>query len=182
MLRNDAVHFIDLARWLLGEAPQSVFAVLGGDLGRGTPSLALIVLTYSSGTVVRIEVGRTGVGHLPDPFVSGAVTTQVFSIVGTLGAAEANFHAGSLLHRRAHFVEEPGTWQPELEDATLIEGKACAWHEVMTRAFAAFLDAIEHGTPSPVPVDEAALEMAVICAAVERSAEAGTTVSLAANL
>ncbi|VAW11946.1 hypothetical protein MNBD_ALPHA09-2375 [hydrothermal vent metagenome] len=181
VLLNDAVHFIDLVRWLLGMAPQSVYAVLRDDLGCGVPSLALIVLDYEDGAVARIEAGRTGIGHRADPIVPNAWTSQVFSIVGSHGAAEIDFHAGTLLRRGARFCEKQGIWQPEFGDASFTEGMGCAWADVMARAFAAFLHAIENDTASPVPVGEAALEMAVLCEAIERSARTGVRIFLKAR-
>ena len=181
VLRNDAVHFLDLVRWLLGTAPQAVFAVLRDDLGCGVPGLALIVAEYTGGAVARIEAGRTGVGHRADPIVPDAWTTQTFSIVGSHGAAEIDFHAGTLLQRRARFVAENGTWKPQFQDSSFSEDMGAAWADVMARAFAAFLDAIERDAPSPVPVGEAALEMAVLCEAIERSAATGARVNLEAG-
>jgi len=182
VLTNDAVRFLDLARWLLGTPPQSVFAELRDDLGCGTAGLALIVLRYPGGVVARIEAGRTGVGHHPDTVVSGAITTHVLALAGSLGAAEIDYHAGTLLHRRASFRERDGIWSPEFGEVSRLEDQLCDWGDVMAQGFAAFLDAIENDTVSPVPADEAALDMAVLCEAIERSSQTGARVFLEAGL
>jgi len=181
VLTNDAVRFLDLARWLLGSPPQSVFAELRDDLGCGAAGLALIVLRYPGGVVARIEAGRTGVGHLPDTVVPGAITTHVLTLVGSLGAAEVDYHAGTLLHRRARFEARDGIWSPEFGEVSELTGQAANWGDVMGQGFTEFLDAIENDTASPVPVAEAALDMAVLCEAIERSSQTGARIQLEAG-
>ncbi len=181
VLRNDAVHLLDLTRWLLGRVPDRIFAVLQDDLGRGVESLACVVLRYADGVVARIEAGRTGVGHNPDPIVPGGITTQVFSVVGSKGAAEIDFHSGVLLHRPAVFRNDEHMSLPELQDAVVTENLFCSWPDVTGRAFSAFIDSIDTGRLAQVPVCEAGLDMAILCEAIETSAESCTTVYLEAD-
>lgn len=181
VLRNDAVHFLDLTRWFLGKAPHRIFAVLQDDLGRGVESLACVVLRYADGVVARIEAGRTGIGHNPDPFVPGGVTTHVFSVVGSEGAAEINFHTGALVHRRARYCDEERMSRPELQDVIVSEHIRCSWVEVTARALSAFVDTIDNNDATSVPVYETGVDMAILCEAIETSAETSMTVSLEAN-
>ncbi len=181
VLRNDAVHLLDLTRWLIGKAPNRIFAVLRDDLGRGVESLACVVLRYTDGVVARIEAGRTGIGHNPDPFVPGGVTTHMFSVVGSEGAAEINFHTGALVHRRARFHDEERISRPELKDLIVSENITCSWPEVTARSLSAFVDSIDNDDATGVPVYEAGVDMAILCEAIETSAETAMTVSLEAN-
>ena len=181
VLRNDAVHFLDLTRWLLGQPPNRIFAVVQDDLGRGVDSLVCVVLRYASGVVARIEAGRTGIGHNPDPIVPGGVTTQTFSVVGSKGAAEINFHTGMLLHRPAVFRDEEQQSLPELQDLAVRENIFCNWTDVAARALAAFIDTIDSGIEPQVPICEAGVDMAILCEAIEASAETYTTIHLEAD-
>ncbi len=181
VLRNDAVHFLDLTRWLLNKTPDQVFGVLQDDLHRGVESLACVILRYADGMVARIEAGRTGIGHNPDPFVPGGITTQVYSVVGSKGAAEINFHTGQLVHRLARFSNEERMSRPILQDAVTTEKITCSWTEATARSFRAFVDAIETKVLAPVPVCEAGVDLAILCEAIEKSAETGMSVHLEPN-
>ncbi|MHA1564296.1 MAG: Gfo/Idh/MocA family protein [Alphaproteobacteria bacterium] len=181
VLRNDAVHLLDLTRWLLGQTPNQVFAVLQDDLGRGVESLACVVLRYADGVVARIEAGRTGIGHNRDPIVPGAVTTQLFCVVGSKGAAEINFHTGRLTHRRARYRDDGQMSTPEMQEAIVTEDICCSWTDVTARALRAFIDSVDTDGRSRVPVGEAGVDMAILCEAIEASAQTCTTIDLEAK-
>jgi predicted dehydrogenase len=69
---NDAVHFLDLFRWLTGSAPAEVFAVQRDHFDRGHEDLSLILLTWPDGTLAKLETSYIQPGRQPDTVMPNA--------------------------------------------------------------------------------------------------------------
>jgi UDP-2-acetamido-3-amino-2,3-dideoxy-glucuronate N-acetyltransferase len=97
---SDAIHWVDLVAWLLGEPPTAVTANLGETLGRGLDDVALLTLHFGD-RLTRIEAGHLA----PEP-------RRDLLAVGDAGALACDFLAGELrffgdTHRR----DAGGAWQ-----------------------------------------------------------------------
>jgi len=101
VLRNDAIHFLDLMRWLVGGMPSSVHAVLRDHSGRGLEDFALLTLTWENGPAAQLEVGLVQPGRWPDAVVPGAITDKRLTVTGSEGALEIDFAAEAMTAWRA---------------------------------------------------------------------------------
>jgi predicted dehydrogenase len=141
-LHNDAVHFIDLLTWLAGERPRIVYAVTRDHFGRGMDDLAVLHLTYPSGTAALIETGYIQPGRWPDAVTPGAVTSKEIAIAGERAVAEIDFAAEvTRLQRGAHRPVD-GIWRPDygpIEDPGWPAADPVA---VVTAELAHFLDCV----------------------------------------
>ena len=111
-LLNDAVHFIDLFDWMVGERPATVHAVTRDHFGRGSEDLALVTLVYSSGVVAHVETGYVQPGRWPDTVVPGAITSKEIQVSGSEGAVEIDFAAETMVRHRVRHALQDGLWRP----------------------------------------------------------------------
>jgi predicted dehydrogenase len=157
----DSIHFIDLFNFLLGALPRRVHAVLRDFLGRGMDDTSLIVLEYEQGNrspiLATVEAGYHAPGKVREVTVVGADASAVcdYNVAQYKIKTFENRHVAD---KDAIKAEEGAVHQLEF-----------APEEPLRAELAAFIDAIEKRTPSPVDgwagfhavrVVEAALESA----------------------
>ena len=179
-LANDAVHFIDLILWLMGETPARVFATLRDDEARGHDDLAALQIRFPSGATALVEAGYRLPGATPDPFVPGTLSTKELVLTGTEGIARFSLSEERLTlwrgrHRRAGAVFVPDYAEPEE-----IPAPAADPPEVMARQFAHFLRVLR-GEAAPVAtLRDAGVAVAAVLDAARESSRRDAAVGIAA--
>jgi predicted dehydrogenase len=157
----DSIHFIDLFNFLLDARPRRVHAVVRDFFGRGMDDESLIVLEYeqpnNSSIIATIEAGY----HLPGK-------DREVAVVGTDSSAVCDYNVAQYKIKtfENRHIREDGV-------ITALEGAVHQLEfppeEPLRVELAAFIEAIEKRTPSPVDgwagfnairVVEAALESA----------------------
>lgn len=167
----DSIHFIDLFNFLLGAPPQRVHAVVRDFLGRGMDDESLIVLEYdrgdSSPILATVEAGY----HAPGKF-------REVTIVGTDSSAVCDYNVAQ--YKIKTFENR------HLADGNAIAAKEGAVHQLefppeepLRAELAAFIDAIERRTPSPIDGWAGFHAVRVVEAALE-SARTGTWIDISA--
>jgi myo-inositol 2-dehydrogenase/D-chiro-inositol 1-dehydrogenase len=139
-----AVHSFDYLTWVCGAKPERVHAV-GSARPDGLVDYALATVRYDNGALAVVETSWAHpAGHGLD------LTTELSGTEGRIAWDYARTAVGTL--------KQAG--QPPL-----------ALNQLGNRGFdaeiAAFLGAVEHGSPSPVPAEEALLALEVSLAAAE---------------
>lgn len=176
---NDAVHFLDLFNCLLGAAPVEAYAVQRDHFGRGLEDLSLILLTYASGVLAKVETGYIQPGRQPDNVVANALTTKAIEVCGSEGALEIDYQAERLTwHRVRHELHEDGFWRPVFADAVLPKLEPRGPVEVLMSELAEFLEHVRQGTRPAADVQRAGVDIALLYAAIMRSAQQGRPVRL----
>jgi len=138
----DSIHFIDLFNFLLGAPPRRVHAVLRDFFGRGKDDESLITLEYdqdkSSSILATVEAGY----HAPGKF-------REVIIAGTDCSAVCDYNVAQ--YKIKTFANRHVT------DSDTINAREGAVHQLefppeepLRAELAAFVDAIEKRTPSPV--------------------------------
>lgn len=159
-MRDQAVHFFDLARWISGLDPVEVFAT-GSTLAEprlaayGDVDTSAATLRLPSGALVQIDcTRRTGYGY-----------DERIEVLGSTGMAEARRHRNGNVSRYA---------AGRVTDDGLHPG----WFErvkpTYAAALAAFVDALEEGTAIS-PGLEDGLKAQAIAEAATRSLASGRT-------
>lgn len=150
-MRDQTVHFFDLARWITEEDPVEVY-VAGSALADprireyGDVDTSVATLRLPSGAIVVIDsVRRTGYGY-----------DERIEAMGALGLVESRRHAAGNVRR--------------LGGASAVaDGAHAGWFERMRPTYAASLDAfvvaLEAGTPPPVSLDDGEKAQAIAEAA-----------------
>lgn len=149
--RDQTVHFFDLARWLTGEDPIAVSAT-GSALAEpriaefGDVDTSVCTLRLPSGALVQIDsVRRTGYGY-----------DERLEVMGSGGLVESRRNrTGNVSRYQGGTVTD--------------DGLHTGWFErvrpTYARALRAFVDALEHGTPMPVTLDDGLRAQAIADAA-----------------
>ncbi|MEO8559104.1 MAG: Gfo/Idh/MocA family oxidoreductase [Rhodospirillales bacterium] len=176
-LLNDAVHFLDLFVWLLGEPPTSLYAVTRDHFGRGLEDFASIVLQFRSGAVAQIESGTIQPGRWPDAVVPGAITSKEIAISGSLGVVEIDYAAETMSHRAVAHVQDGAIWQPRFAEAPPFIAAAADPVAVVTEELRDFLAAIDSGQNNHDALD-GGVTMARLLEAALRSAADNVVVKL----
>lgn len=157
-MRDQTVHFFDLARWITGEDPVSVFAAGSvftdprmTDLGDVDTSV--VTLRMPSGALVQIDSARR-IGYGYD---------ERIEVLGSTGLVEAGRHqVGSVTRYRAGQI--------------VGDGMHAGWFERVAPTYRAALDhfvsAVETGTPIGPTLPEA-LKAQAIAEAATRSLRTG---------
>ncbi|MBM3556895.1 MAG: Gfo/Idh/MocA family oxidoreductase [Alphaproteobacteria bacterium] len=177
-LANDAIHFIDLANWLLDAAPRSVFAEMRDHSGRGIEDLALVLLTYPDGALAKIEAGYIQPGGKPDPIVPGAITTKRFEASGERGVGVFDLQADHAWFRTARHESRDGMWVPVLGTEEVSGAPAADAVAVLAAEFTAFLGWVRDGISVAADV-RTGLGLARVIAAAQESARTHGPVELA---
>ena len=173
------MHFLDLFNWLLGAAPLEAFAVQRDHFGRGLEDLSLIVLTYPSGAVAKVETGYIQPGRQPDNVVADALTTKAIEVCGSEGALEIDYQAERLVwHHVRHERHADGFWRPVFRDAVVPKLEPRGPVEVVMSELAEFLGHVEQGTRPEADVQRAGVDIAVLYEAITRSARQNRPVRL----
>lgn len=150
-MRDQTVHFFDLARWICGEDPVEVF-VAGSALADpritefGDVDTSVATLRMPSGALVQIDsVRRTGYGY-----------DERIEVMGATGLAESRRQPSGNVVRYGggHAVAD---------------GLHAGWFErvrpTYASALAGFVDALENGAPPPVTLDDGLRAQAIAEAA-----------------
>lgn len=179
---NDAIHFLDLATWLVGAAPVEVFAVQRDHFGRGFDDLVIALLTYPGEVIARIEAGYVQPGRWVDDVVPEAQATKELTISGTEGALEIDFRIGRLVwHRVRHERHADGLWRPVFRDAIMPQLATPGPVAIVASQLGEFLGHVAARTRPAADVQGAGVELARLYEAIGRSARAGRPVSIPAS-
>jgi len=159
---TNGIHEADLLRWFAGAEPVVVFAEqkVTVEGNRGVPDF----ITFS----VRFADGAVGSSEISNCLPPGYPAFHQCEIYGTRGAIRAKDHDLLSLTR----YRDAGTEFPESSEILLHNLPAYA------REWAAFLDAVRHDRPVPMPPDDARAALRLALAAVQ-SARTGKIVPLA---
>ncbi|MFB9378722.1 Gfo/Idh/MocA family oxidoreductase [Kineococcus gynurae] len=150
-LRDQTVHFFDLARWISGQDPVAV-SVMGSALVDpaiaefGDVDTSVATLTLPSGALVQIDsVRRTGYGY-----------DERIEVMGSTGLVE------SRRQRRGNVARYGSA-------GILADGLSEGWFERVQNTYAAtlsaFVAALENGTEPPVTLDDGVRAQAIAEAA-----------------
>jgi len=160
----NGVHEADLLRWFAGAEPVSVFCehkvTVAGN--RGVPDF----LTFT----VRFANGAVGSSELSNCLPPGYPAFHQFELYGDRGALRAKDHdLLSVTRFGEHGAEFPGSYEILLHNLP-----------AYVRELDAFVDALRHDRPVPMPPEEARAALAIAMAAVD-SATAGRVVRFGAG-
>jgi len=176
-LENDAVHYLDLFAWLLGEGPAHVQALTRDHFGRGREDLAVLLLDYPGGAAARIEVGYVQPGERPDSVVPGALTTKKVAVSGEKGSIEIDFQAGGIRRHDLEFAMQDGLWTPRFSEAASPGIPAAEPVAVIGFELANFIDAAQ-GRAKPLADVEDGLALAKMIDATRRAGREGHGIGL----
>lgn len=159
---TNGIHEADLLRWFTGAEPLATFAehkiTMAGN--PGVPDF----ITFS----VRFAGGAVGSSEISNCLPPGYPAFHQCEIYGTQGAIRAKDHDLLSLTRYGDAgVEFPGSHEILLHNPA-----------AYVREWAAFLDAVQHDRPVPMPPDDARDALRLALAAVQ-SARTGRIVHLA---
>ena len=168
---TDGIHFLDLFNWLLESQPAEVFAVCRDHFNRGLEDFSIVLLTYPSGAVAKVESGYIQPGRWPDTVVPGAMTTKELTVVGELAVAEVDFEAGTLAITDARHEPRAGTWAPAIGQRAASEFGACGPVELISRELAAFADAVRTRQPTLAGPIDCGVHLAVLMERLYESAQ-----------
>lgn len=179
-LANDAVHFIDLILWLIGETPSHVFATLRDDESRGHDDFAAVQMRFPAGASALIEAGYRLPGATPDPFVPGTLSTKELIVTGTEGVMRFSLTDERLTlwrgkHRRAGAIFVPDYAEPEE-----IVAPAADPPEVMARQFAHFLRVLRGEAEPIATLRDAGVASAQVLDAARESSRRDAVVEITA--
>ncbi len=163
-MRDQAVHFFDLARWIAGADPVEVFAT-GSVLAEpglaeyGDVDTSVCVLKLPDGAIVQIDcTRRTGYGY-----------DERIEVLGSTGLVESMRHR---VRRVSHYQA----------DRVVESGMHAGWLERMrptyALALAHFVDLLESGAPI-APVLSDGLKAQAIAEAATRSLRTGVSEKIA---
>lgn len=179
-LANDAVHFIDLILWLIGETPSRVFATLRDDEGRGHDDLAAVQMRFPGGASALIEAGYRLPGATPDPFVPGTLSTKELIVTGTESVVRFSLTEERLTLWRGRHGRAGAILVPEYGQAEEIVAPAADPAEVMARQFDHFLRVLR-GTAEPIAtLHDAGVAVAEVLDAARESSRREAVVRIAA--
>lgn len=150
-MRDQSVHFFDLARWIAGEDPVEVFAT-GSALTDprlreyDDVDISAITLRFPSGALVQIDcVRQIGYGY-----------DERIEALGADGMVEARRHRAGAVSRY-------------VGDRVLDDGMHASWFDRIAASYAAalghFVDALQHGSPIGPDLSEALKAQAIAEAA-----------------
>jgi predicted dehydrogenase len=159
---SDAIHWIDLASWLLGRTPVAVSAVARDYFGRGMEDVALIDLDFGD------EFAHVEASYFPPE------PRRDLVVIGTEGALACDFLADAervRLFGHAHARDDEGLWQVTHGD---VETLALAPGEPLLEELSDFAEACRTRRPSRLAASgfDGAAAVAVVAAAL-RSARTG---------
>ena len=161
---TNGIHEMDLLRWFAGSEPISVFAEhkVTVEGNTGVPDFLTCTVHFANGTIGSSEISNC----LPP----GYPAFHQFEIYGTRGAVRAKDHdlIGVTRYR------DEGADFPESDRMLLHNPPA------YVREWVAFLEAVQHERPLPMPPEEARAALRLALAAVE-SARTGRTARLDAR-
>lgn len=179
---TDAIHFLDLANWILGSFPAQVYAVTRDHFGRGLEDLSIALLTYPNGVLAQVESGYIQPGKWSDPVVPKAKTTKEFILCGSSATVAIDFEAGEIEIHQVHHEEKDGIWQMVSQGSAKPAFARIGPVEQVARELAAFIESVETGRKPEADVQRCGVELAELMEAIYRSSAAGRPVSCGGNL
>lgn len=178
-LANDAVHFIDLILWLVGETPSRLFATLRDDEGRGHDDLAAVQMRFPSGASALVESGYRLPGATPDPFTAGTLSTKELVVTGTEGVARFSLSEERLTLWRGKHRRAGAILLPDYAEPAEIAAPAADPPEVMARQFDHFLRVLR-GEAAPIAtLCDAGVAVAEVLDAAREASRSESVVALA---
>ena len=176
--QTDAVHFIDLFNWLLGQAPMRVFAVTRDHFGRGLEDLSIVVLQYAGGVTAKVESGYIQPGRWRDRVVPGAFTTKEIFVCGSRATIEIDFEQERLdVHHVRHELRD-GNWAAVAEGHDIPPTATMTPVQMIAAELQDFLACVATRRPPTADSRTAGVLIADIVAAIHASATTGAPVDL----
>ncbi|MFK7792401.1 MAG: Gfo/Idh/MocA family protein [Devosiaceae bacterium] len=180
LVQNDGVHFLDLMRLFASSAITHIHARSHQFLGQDMVDDLSLQLTHANGVEGRLALGMLAPGTGTDAFVPGAQTDKVLQLVGDQGSLTLDFNAGQLRHGRVQFDADATTVHVLPGAADTQDFTDVTPLSLLQASMTAFLATVETGAPVLVPLEEGALELALLSEAIpiaaHRHARACTTV------
>jgi predicted dehydrogenase len=177
-LLNDAVHFLDLFVWLLGQAPHSLYAVTRDHFSRGFEDFALLILHFADGVVAQLETGYVQPGSWPDAVVPGAITSKEIAVSGSEGTIEIDYAAETIVHRAVRHIRRGDSWQPEFRTSPPFECPAADPISVLATELREFVAAIDAKSGNGEDGLDGGVTVARLLEAAASSAATGNVVRL----
>ncbi len=177
----DAIHFLDLFNALTGSAPQDVFAVTRDHFNRGLEDFSVVLLTYPSGAVAKVESGYVQPGRRRDQVVPGAMTTKEITLVGARATAEVDFENQTLLVHEVHHELRQGVWAAVVGETVSVPIEVCSPVQLVARELQDFLDTVRTRQPARVGPRESGVALARLIEAIYESARTQSRVVLTAE-
>lgn len=175
---TDAIHFIDLFNWLMGDAPAQVFAVTRDHFGRGLEDLSIAILTYPDGTLAKIESGYIQPGRWKDKVVPNAWTSKDLFICGERATLEADFEAEHATLHDVRHEKVDGLWRVRSDGATTPSLTAAGPIEQIKAELTAFLESVRTREVPLANVVDSGVVLAELMEALYDSARRGLPVAL----
>lgn len=179
-LANDAVHFIDLILWLIGETPARVFATLRDDEARGHDDLAAVQMRFPSGATALVEAGYRLPGVTPDPFTAGTLSTKELIVTGSEGITRFSLTDERLTLWRGRHRRAGAIFVPDYGEAEEIAAPAAEPPEVMARQFDHFLRVLRGEAEPIATLRDAGVAVAQVLDAARESSRRDAVVGIAA--
>ncbi len=166
---TDGIHFLDLFNWFLNSFPTEVYAVCRDHFQRGLEDFSVVLLTYPSGTVAKVESGYIQPGRWKDKVVPGAVTSKEVMIVGDRAAAEVDFETETLAVHDAHHELRNGVWTAVLGETRQLPVEPCEPVQMVCRELTAFLECVRTREEPSANVMGSGLMLAELMEAIYKS-------------
>jgi len=159
---TDAIHYMDLFAYLLGQPPTAVTATLRDYLGRGMDDCSFSTVEYG-GTAAFVEAGYFAPGTYRDCVIVG----ERLTLAADFGSSEVRVHANQ------HVASAMGWQAPE----GTVETIKASGPEPLRRELELFIDAVARGGRPAVDVEAGLLALRTVEAA-RRSSALGRRVTL----
>ena len=167
---TDGIHFLDLFNWILGEFPAEVYAVTRDHLGRGLEDTSIVLLTYPSGALAKVESGYIQPGKWEDKVVPNARTTKEIFVVGAEKTIEADYETGTLTVQDVHFEKKASTWEPAFGKGLSPALAKVTPLELVVRELGDFLETVKHRREPQADALTSGWALAHLIEAIYRSA------------
>lgn len=175
---TDGIHFLDLFSWFLDSFPTEVYAVCRDHFGRGLEDFSVVLLTYPSGTVAKVESGYIQPGRWKDKVVPGALTSKEIVVVGDRATAEVDFETETLTLYDVHHELRNGVWTAVVGGATQPPVEPCDPVQMVCRELEAFLTSVETRQPPAAGPVESGVHLAGLMECIYESARANAPVKV----
>lgn len=167
---TDAIHFLDLANWILNSFPRELYAVTRDHFGRGLEDLSIVLLTYPNGALAQVESGYIQPGRWNDPVVPKAKTTKEFILCGSRQTVEVDFEAGTLEVHTVHHERVDGIWQMVSKGSHKPAVARISPVDQVARELAAFMNSVEKRQSPEADVIGCGVRLAELMEAIYQSA------------
>lgn len=178
---TDGIHFLDVFNWLLDSVPVEVYAVCRDHFARGLEDFSIVLLTYASGAIAKVESGYIQPGRWKDKVVPGAMTTKEITIVGESGAAEIDYETETLTFYDAHHELRNGVWAAMVGASTQPVVEPCDPVQMVCRELEAFLASVQSRSPAVAGPVESGVNLALLMEQIYESAARRQPVRIAAE-